>query len=242
MLSGKIAIAVAIIIGLLLGALVYKDDQNATLNREIGTVTANAKYAEGVADEKDRQSIATAELNEGHYKEVSEWVEKYNVENEKNIKLSINAERDALENPLAFMDDLVSDFIFYDCVRNLGSGILTADNSKACRAEADRTDPASAGLTGTAITPSFREAWTEACDARSAIGEDYSHEEWEEEFTGFTLDMCFMTVAALTPDAISELRRAFAAAIADIKNLHVLIKSQNDIITQLTADKVVPVN
>lgn len=239
MLGGKIAIVATVIIAMLLGAIGYMDYKNDGLNKEIGGLSVTLAVEKAVREEQEKNALAIAALNEGHYEAQAKLTGEYNAEREKNIKLSINAERDALANPLKFMDDLASDFIYYDCLRNLGSSILSADRSQACRAEADRTDPTSAGLSGTAITPDFREAWTEACDARITIGKDYTHEEWEEEYPGFDLEMCSLTVAALTPDAVSELRRAFSASVSDIRALWVLIKSQQDIITQLTADKTV---
>lgn len=242
MLGGKIAIVAGVIIAMLMGALWYKDDQNAKLNKENGALAVTAAIEKTIREETKKNAIAIAKINEGHYEAQAKLTGDYNAEREKNIKLSINAERDALANPIAFMDKLAADFIYYDCVRSLGASILSADNRQECRREADRTDATGAGLSGTAITPDFREAWTEACDARITIGPDYSHEEWKEEYPGFDLVMCELTVAALTPDAARELARAFSASISDIEALWVLIKSQQDIINQLSADKTVVVN
>ena len=236
----------SLIILMLGGALAWKDYQLREADREYGALAATESYNRGVFDATQAKEQAIKQITKEHNAAVRVIeTERNEVQNALNLQLA-TAAFDATNNPIKFFDTFAADILYYDCLWGQGPA-YTADRRGACRSEADRANAAGAGLQGTAITPEFREGWTDACDGWKLVGRlndeevFYTQEMWEAEFPKFTPDMCRLTVAALSPETARLLVALLAGQTAYTDSLYNFSQSQESVIEQLSAPRPDPV-
>lgn len=237
----KAAIAGALtgVIGLM-GLSLYLLGNSYLAQRDKATTLQHTLDINELAREyEEKQEHAIASLRAAHDDELTtKDLEHKEQMNEITRKL-ISARDDALQKPIQFGDDLFRNFIRVDCLYSLGATGNSVEGRKACRREAQTTEPSSQGLSVAVITPTFRNSWSEGCDAWNSIGTEagavnYTKEDWRAEYGTLDPAMCDETLVAMTPEAAIFFEHFLENSYNYTSQLLSYATEQNELIDLLT--------
>jgi len=204
----------------------WLNERDARVKEQI----ANAVNAKQREMELAKQA-EIAELQTVYDKQITDLeIEHGNQINEFIRKLA-QADTAATQKPLAFGDDLLRSFIRVDCLWSLGQDANSRSGRTTCDREAQATDAAQPGFS--VITPGFLKGWSDACQDRGFIGENYTEQDWLSEYGNFDPQLCSQTLVAMTPEASVYMRIFLENGLNYTMRLNQYIEEQDQLIDQL---------